>query len=191
VKRKRETEAAEDAPATKQARTTPIKTEDEDMRDTAVAWTKNRQDVGVWKHDTDDSDFRRPRDTAAQGLLNRLRHGKKAEKARTRGTTWEIREKRTLVRKETYHSDDPSLGKSKESSQSTTGCGVLLPLGQPTASLGRRPTSEKKRRTGPLAILLGGRQPRERGRSHRRTHTAISVTLHQRNLRRRSPGIGG
>jgi len=57
AKRKRALEEAEDAPTAKKARTTHIKTEDEDMREAAAAWTKDQQETGVWPQDTDDSDF--------------------------------------------------------------------------------------------------------------------------------------
>ena len=57
AKRKRTLEESRDAPAAKQVRTTLIKTEDEDMREAAAAWSKDRRETGVWAQDTDDSDF--------------------------------------------------------------------------------------------------------------------------------------
>ena len=55
--RKRALEEAEDAPTAKQGRTTHIKTEDEEMREAAAAWTKDQQETGVCAQDTNDSDF--------------------------------------------------------------------------------------------------------------------------------------
>ena len=60
MKRKRG-EENEDARAPKQVKTTVIKTEDEDMREAATAWTKDRQKTRVWENDTDESDFKEAR----------------------------------------------------------------------------------------------------------------------------------
>ena len=55
VKRKRDGEGDTEAPAPKQSKPVHIKTEDDDMRDAAAAWTKNQ--VAGWENDDEESDF--------------------------------------------------------------------------------------------------------------------------------------
>ena len=57
AKHQRDDEELYEAPASKQVKTTAIKTEDEDMREAAAAWTRDCRETGVWEQDTDESDF--------------------------------------------------------------------------------------------------------------------------------------
>jgi len=55
AKRKRDGDNNVEAPAQKQSKVTTIKTEDDDMRDAAAAWAKDR--ITVWDNGDEDSDF--------------------------------------------------------------------------------------------------------------------------------------
>jgi len=54
-KGKRDWEEPDELPAPKKAQTAAVKTEDDDMKEAASAWTANRKISGIW--DDDDSDF--------------------------------------------------------------------------------------------------------------------------------------